>query len=55
MGEKGSTAYELVLSLLCKRPNDLPVLAVKWEWGKDDEGMVRPLNWDEIGDELLVQ
>ena len=54
MGEKGSIAYEIVLSH-GKRPNDLPVLAVKWEWGKDDEGMVRPLNWDEIGDELLVQ
>lgn len=53
MGEKGSTAYELALSLLGKRPNDLPVLEVERERDKDDEAMVRPLKWDEIGDELV--
>ena len=53
MGENGSTAYEVVLSLIGKRPIDLPVLAVKLEWGKDGEAMNRPLKWDEVGDEVV--
>ena len=53
VGEKGSTAYKLVLSLVGKRPNDLPVLSIERERDKDDEAMVRPVKWDEIGDELV--
>ena len=53
MDEKGSTAYKLELSLVGKRPNDLSVLSIERERDKDDEAMVRPVKWDEIGDELV--